>query len=448
MNIGLEIAVVVVLVLLNGVFAMAEMALVSAREIRLRTVAEDGDAGAVAALRLMGEPSRFLSTVQVGISLIAIVLGAFGGARLSDDLAAPLARVSVLEPYAGPLAFAIVVLLITFVSLVLGELAPKRLALHNPERIAAMVSRPMGLLAKVAGPVVWVLSFSTDRVVALFGVTSDSDEPDVTEEEIRRLLEQAASSGVVEPVERELVEKVFRVGDRRIDSLMTPRPQIAWMNVNDAASETWTQMSHSGHSEFPLCDGTLDEVLGLVSIKRLWLQAMNGEELDPRTAMRPAPLVPESMPALGVLEVFRQSGSHVVLVIDEYGDTQGLVTPVDVLEAIAGDIPSVDEPPDARAIRGEDGSWLLDGALSADALFHALDLGELPEDERGAYQTVAGFVITHLQRLPSTGEQFEYEGFNIEVLEVDGNRVSRVRVRELAESEPAADEPITDDADR
>lgn len=443
MNTGLEIVVVVVLVLTNGVFAMAEMALVSAREIRLRTLADDGDAGASAALKLVDDPSRFLSTVQVGISLIAIVLGAFGGARLSDDLAGPLQRVDLLAAYAEPLAFAIVVLLITFVSLVLGELAPKRLALHSPERIASLVSRPMRVLSKVAGPVVWVLSLSTNAVVRLFGVTSTSDEPDVTEEEIRRLLEQAASSGAVEPAERELVEKVFRIGDRRIDSLMTPRPQIAWMNVNDPPANTWKAMSHSGHSEFPLRAGTLDDVLGLVSIKRLWLQAMTGDQPDPRSAMRAAHLVPESMPALGVLEVFRTSGSHVVLVVDEYGDTQGLVTPVDVLEAIAGDLPSVDEPPDPRATRGEDGAWLFDGGVSADALFDAMGLGALPEEERGGYKTVAGFVITHLQRLPDPGEHFAYQGFTVEILEVHGNRVSQVRIRPPVE--PSADEPATDE---
>ncbi|MGB3684883.1 MAG: hemolysin family protein [Ornithinimicrobium sp.] len=445
MSIGVEILVVVLLVLANGVFAMAEMALVSAREIRLRTLAEGGDAGATAALNLVDEPSRFLSTVQVGISLIAIVLGAFGGATLSDDLAGPLAQIDVLEPYAQPLAFVIVVLIITFVSLVLGELVPKRLALHNPERIASLVSRPMRVVSKVAGPVVWVLSASTDAVVRLFGVTSSTDEPDVTEEEIRKLLEQAASSGAVKPEERDLVEKVFRVGDRRIDSLMTPRPQITWMNVNDPPADTWTQMSHSGHSEFPLCDGTLDDVLGLVSIKRLWLQAMNGDQPDPRAAMRTAPLVPESIPALKVLEVFRQSGSHVALVVDEYGDTQGLVTPVDVLEAIAGDLPSVDQPTDPRVTRNEDGSWLLDGGVSADMLFETLGLSGMPEEDRGEYKTVAGFVITHLQRLPEPGERFDYENFTVEIRAVDGNRVSKVRVSR--QPERSGDESAIDEVE-
>ncbi len=444
-NVGLEIAIVVVLVLANGVFAMAEMALVSAREVRLQWVAEGGDPGAAAALKLMNEPSRFLSTVQVGISLIAIVLGAFGGARLSGYLVGPLARIGPLEPYAEPLAFVIVVVIITYVSLVLGELVPKRLALANPERIAGLLSRPMRLLSKVSAPVVWLLTFSTNSVARLFGVTSDSNDSDVTEEEIRHLLAQAATSGAVEPAERELVEKVFKVGDLRIDSLMTPRPQIAWMDTNEPSADTWTQMSESGHSEFPLCDGTLDEVLGLVSIKRLWLQAMKGGEPDPRAAMRPAPTVPENMPALGVLEVFRRSGSHVVLVVDEYGDTQGLVTPVDVLEAIAGDIPSVDEPPDLRPTQDDDGSWLIDGGLSARSMFETLELGDLPEQDRGGYQTVAGFVITRLQRLPEPGEEFAYEGLTMTILEVTGNRVSRVRVsRHLGDSVAA---PALDGSD-
>ncbi len=428
MNVGLEIAIVLMLVLANGVFAMAEMALVSAREVRLKSLADAGDAGANAALKLMDEPSRFLSTVQVGISLIAVVLGAFGGARLSGYLVDPLARIGPIEPYAEPLAFVVVVVIITYVSLVLGELVPKRVALANPERIASLLSRPMQLLSKVSAPVVWVLTVSTNSVARLFGVTTDSNDPDVTEEEIRALLAQAATSGAVEPAERELVEKVFTVGDLRVDALMTPRPQIAWMDTNEPSADTWTQMSGSGHSEFPLCDGTLDEVLGLVSIKRLWLQGMKGDAPDPRAAMRPAPTVPENMPALAVLEVFRRSGSHVVLVVDEYGDTQGLVTPVDVLEAIAGDLPSVDEPPDLRPTQEEDGSWLIDGGLPARSMFETLELGDLPEQDRGGYQTVAGFVITRLQRLPEPGEKFEYRGFTLTILEVTGNRVSRVRV--------------------
>ncbi|MGB5952679.1 MAG: hemolysin family protein [Ornithinimicrobium sp.] len=443
MNIGLEILIVVLLVLANGVFAMAEMALVSSREIRLKALADTGDAGASAALKLVDEPSRFLSTVQVGISLIAIVLGAFGGARLSDDLARPLARIDVIEPYAEPLAFAVVVLIITFFSLVLGELAPKRLALHSPERIAALVGRPMRLLSKVAAPVVWILSVSTNAVVKVFGVTSDSDEPDVTEEEIRRLLEQAATSGAVEPAERDLVEKVFRVGDRRVASLMTPRPQIAWVNVNDSAEATWEQMSTSGHSEFPLCDGTLDDVLGLVSIKRLWSQARNDEQVDPRAAMRAAPLVPESMPALGVLEVFRSSGSHVVLVVDEHGDIQGLVTPLDVLEAMTGDLPSDDEPPDPRVTQESDGSWVFDGAVSADVLFETIGLSGDTDEDRGDYTTVAGFVLEQLQRLPDPGEHLTHEGFDIQILEVEGNRVSAVRVSRAEESsDDAADSDL------
>lgn len=427
MGVGLEVLVLLVLILANGVFAMSELALVSAREVRLRRQAEEGDGGAQAALELVAEPSRFLSTVQIGISLIAVFLGALGTATLADDLAVLLGAIPFLAPYADAVAFALVVLVITYVSLVLGELVPKRLALSNPERFSSLVARPMSLIATLAGPAVRLLSFSTETVVRLLRVDSSS-EPDVTEEEIRRLIEQATSAGVFDPVEQELVEKIFRVGDRRVDSLMTPRPQISWLDVNEPTAESWAAMSESGHSEFPLCDGTLDEVLGLVSIKQLWLQAMDGRKPDPREAMRPAPLVPENMPALKVLEVFRESGSHVVVVIDEYGGTQGLVTPVDVLEAIAGDLPSPDEPPEPRAIKRDDGSWLFDGALSADALRETFGLRSLPEEERGDYQTVGGFVMMHMRRIPEEGERFEWGGLGFEVVDMDGNRVDKVLI--------------------
>jgi len=431
LGVGLEVLVVVVLILANGLFAMSELALVSVREVRLRRLSEEGHAGARAAAELVGDPSRFLSAVQIGISLVAVFLGAFGGAAIADDLAAPLGRVAVLAPYAESLALAVVVIGITYVSLVFGELVPKRLALSNPEKVASLVSRPMTLLATAASPVVWLLSFSTDTVIRLLGASSSS-EPQVTEEEIKRLIRQATSAGIFEPVEQELVEKVFRVGDRRADSLATPRSDISWLDVNGSVDGDWAEVWESGHSEFPVCDGTLDKVLGTVSVKRLWVQAAGGRAPDLREALRealqPARLVPENTPALEVLDIFREAGRHVLLLIDEYGLVQGLVTPVDVLEAIAGAIPTRDEPPEPRATRLEDGSWLLDGSLRVDTLQEILGLQRLPEEGRAGYRTVGGLMMLRLRRVPEEGEGFEWEGMTFEVVDMDESRVDKVRV--------------------
>ena len=432
----LEISIVLLLISANGVFAMSELAMVTAREARLKQRAEQGDAGARTALELSRESSRFLSTVQVGISLVAIFLGAFGGATIAEDLAGPLGRVSFFAPYAEVLSFTIVVVVITYVSLVLGELVPKRIALSDPEKISSLVSRPMRLLSVATDPVVRFLSFSTETVARLVGVRQ-SGEPAATEEEIRLLIEQATNAGVFEPVEQKLVEKVFRLGDRRVDSLMTPRPQVSWIDAKDPPEKSWRVMSESGHSNFPVCDGKLDEVQGIVSVKALWLQVAEGHRPDLQAALRPAPLVPENMPAFRVLEVFRESGSHVALVIDEYGSVRGIVTPVDVLEALVGDIPSPDEPSEPRAIKRDDGSWLFDGALSADVLRDTFEIPHISGNERD-YHTVGGFVMAHLRRIPEEGERFEVEGLSFEVVDMDGNRVDKVLVT------PVPDETVED----
>lgn len=424
---GFEIAIVLLLVLANGVLAMSEMALVTVRAARLKQRADAGDAGSQAALKLLEEPSRFLSTVQVGITLVAIVLGVFGGATIAEDLSGPLASIPPVAPYAEAVAFVLVIVLITYVSLVLGEIVPKRMALSDPERISSLVSRPVKVLSLIAAPAVRILSFSTETVARLVGVPQPGESA-ATEEEIRILIEQATNAGVFDPVEQELVEKVFRLGDRRVNSLMTPRPRILWINVEDPLERSRREMSESGNSNFPVCEGNLDKVLGIVSIKNLWLQTSDGDEPDLRAALHPAPLVPENMPAFKVLEVFRESGSRVALVIDEYGSTQGIVTPIDVLEAIVGDVSLSNEPAEPRAIRRDDGSWLFDGALSADVLRDTFELRRLPEEERGNYQTVGGFMMMHMRRIPREGECFEWGGLRFEVADMDGNRVNKVLV--------------------
>ena len=372
-----EISLILVLILLNGLFAMSETALVSARRIRLRQRAEAGDRGARSALELAASPNRFLSTVQIGISLIGVLAGAFGGATLAEPLAKTLRTVPALAPYAGPVAFGAVVLAITYLSLILGELVPKRLALNEPEAVASRVAPLMRLLSTVAYPAVRFLGVSTEVVLRLLGARATS-EPPVTEQEVEILLEEGARAGVFEDEERDLVERALRLDDRPVRDLMTPRPGIVWLDADDPPEEVTRRVAESRHSYFPVARGDLDDLLGLASVKDAWAREMTGQPTNLLGSLRRTPLVPESAPATAALETFRRSGLPVALVLDERGYIEGLVTLTDVLEALVGEVPDGDEDADEAIVRREDGSWLVDGLLPADVLKERLRLGELP----------------------------------------------------------------------
>jgi len=427
----LEVAVVVALILLNGVFAMSETALISAREARLKERAEAGSGGAEAALELAGSPNRFLSTVQIGISLVAVLSGAFGGAALAGPLADLLRNVPALAPYANGLAFGAVVLGITYLSLILGELVPKRLALNAPEAVASRVSRPMRLLSVLASPAVWFLGLSTEAVLRLLPGGRRSEEPPVTEGEVEILLEAGAQAGVFEEAERDMVGNIFRLGDRRVREIMTPRPRVVWLDADDTPEEHWAQVVASRHSHFPVAKGDLDDLLGLASIKDALARArFDGSSPPDLTAsLIPPPIVSEGAPALELLETFKKSGLRVAIVVDERGGIEGLVTLADVLEAIVGELPDADEPSEGPAfVRREDGSWLVDGLLLADVLKERLGLKELPHEDEGDYQTVGGLMVTQLERIPETGDSFDWQGFRFEVVDMDARRVDKVLV--------------------
>ena len=422
-----EISLILVLILLNGLFAMSETALVSARRIRLRQRAEAGDRGARSALELAGSPNRFLSTVQIGISLIGVLAGAFGGATLAEPLAKTLRTVPALAPYAGPVAFGAVVLAITYLSLILGELVPKRLALNEPEAVASRVAPLMRLLSTVAYPAVRFLGVSTEVVLRLLGARATS-EPPVTEQEVEILLEEGARAGVFEDEERDLVERALRLDDRPVRDLMTPRPNIVWLDADDPPEEVTRRVAESRHSYFPVARGDLDDLLGLASVKDAWAREMTGQPANLLGSLRRTPLVPESAPATAALETFRRSGLPVALVLDERGHIEGLVTLTDVLEALVGEIPDGDEDTEEAIVRREDGSWLVDGLLPADELKERLGLGELPREEEADYQTVGGMVMDTLGRVPAAGDRFEWEGYSFEVVDMDGRRVDKVLV--------------------
>jgi putative hemolysin len=430
-----EAVVLLLLIMVNGIFAMSEIAIVSARKTRLQQWAEAGDATARAALELANTPNQFLSTIQIGVTLIGILVGAFGGATIARELASGLEQIPALAPYSRPLSLGIVVLLTTYLSLIVGELVPKRVALNNPERIAAVVARPMRALSRIAYPVVHLLGLSTELVLRLLGM-KPSTEPPVTEEEIRALIEQGTQAGMFEAVEQEMVDRVFRLGDRRVSAVMTPRTEIVWLDLDDPPEEIRRTITGSVHSRFLVAQGGLDNVLGVVHAKDLLTQCLGEQPMDLTTTLQQPVYVPESMPALKVLELFKQSRSHIALAVDEYGGIQGLVTPNDILEAIVGDLPVAGEVAEPLAIQREDGSWLLDGMLPVDEFKAIFDVGPLPGEEQAVYHTLAGFVILQLGRIPRAGDHFEWEGLKLEVVDMDGNRVDKVMVTPARHTAP------------
>lgn len=421
-----EILILLVLIIVNGLFSMSEMAIVSARKVRLQQLANQGNASAQAALELADAPNHFLSTVQVGITLIGILTGAFGGATIADKLAGYVRLIPGLALYSQAIAFGLVVVSITYLSLIFGELVPKRLALNNPERIASAVAIPMRMVAVIASPVVHLLSASTELVLRVLGI-EQSTEPQVTEEEIKILIEQGTEAGTFEEAEQDMVERVFRLGDRPVNALMTPRPDIVWLDLEDSAEENRNKMMDSAHSRFPVCQGGLDNVLGVIYVTDLLARSLSGQPLDLTASLRQPIFVPESTRGLKVLELFKQTGIHMAAVVDEYGVIQGLVTLNDIMVEIVGDVPSVNQMEEPQAVQREDGSWLLDGMLSVDEFFEIFDMEELLEHQ-GNYQTLGGFVITHLGRIPAAADHFEWEGMRFEVMDMDGNRVDKVLV--------------------
>jgi putative hemolysin len=434
-----EILIILLLVLANGLFAMSEMAVVSARKTRLQQLANQGDRRAQVALDLANSPNRFLSTVQIGITLVGILAGAFGGATLSQSIAETASRVPALEPYSGAIGLFAVVLLITYLSLVVGELVPKRLALNAPEKIATNIAVPMQLLSAIAAPVVHLLSASTELGLRLFGVGPTETEPLVTEDEIKVLLEQGREAGMFEAAEQDMVERIFRLDDQPVSALMTPRPDIVWLNLSSSAEENRLKITQSDHTRFPVCQGTLDNVLGIIHITDLLARSMGGEPLDLTATLRQSLFVPETTRALRILEMFKKSDTHIALAVDEYGVIQGIVTLNDILEAIIGDLPSVGQSEEVSAVQREDGSWLLDGMLSIEKFKDLFAIARLPGEEMGNYQTLGGFVITHLGRIPAAAEHFEWGGFRFEVMDMDGNRVDKMLVMPLHDLQPIAE---------
>lgn len=424
--IGAQLLLILVLIIANGVFSGSEIALVSARKVRLEQQAREGNRSARLALKLAQDPNDFLSTVQVGITLIGILSGALGGATVAEQLKKVLDQVPLFQPYSNAISLALVVGLITYLSLVIGELVPKRLALSNPEQIACSVARPMRRLSRLAAPLVALLSFSTDAIVRLMGVR-ETEEVTITEDELRVLIEQGTEAGTFEAAEQEMVGRVLRLGDRPIRALMTPRTDIDWIDLEGSVEENRQLVMESPHSRFPVCRGSIDECLGVVRLRTLWTTYLNEQSPDvDLESMLSAPLyVADSTRALKVLELFKESGTHIALVLDEYGGVEGMVTLNDLVEAIVGELPALEDEEEPMVVQRDDGSWLLDGLLPVDELKLILDWEELPDEDSG-YHTLAGFIINHLGRIPDAGDHFEWLGVRFEIVDMDGRRIDKV----------------------
>jgi putative hemolysin len=425
----------------NGLFAMSEIAIVSSRKARLESRAAEGSKGARAALELANEPTQMLSTVQIGITLIGILTGAFGGATLSTALSKVLKTIPLLAPQSDVLALAIVVAGITYLSLVVGELVPKKMALNNPETIACMVAIPMRFFAKLAMPLVHLLSVSTEMALKLLRVKKP-DEPPVTEEEVKDLIAEGTKYGTFEETERDMVEKIFRLGDLKISWLMTPRTQVAWLDTEDTEENNLQVLVESGHSRFPVARGSLDDLLGVVYTKDLLASRLSCQALDVEGAVRAPLYVPKSMKVFKVLEMFKESGTHIAFVIDEYGGLLGIVTLNDIMSEIVGDIEFADAQEEPEIIRREDGTWLLDGMLAIDELKDLFDLDELPGEERDHFQTLGGFILSYLGHIPAAAEYFEWNGLRFEVLDMDRVRIDKVLVTKLPEEKNELDQLI------
>ncbi len=404
---------------------MSELAVVSARKVRLEQAAHKGDRKALAALKLAKRPDNFFSTVQVGITLISIVSGAFGGQALSAPVAQLLGRIPGLAGYANTLAFPLVVAMITYLSLILGELVPKQLALTMPEAIAKVIAGPMAMLSKLAAPIVALLSFSTNLVVRLLNIQPDHG-PSVTEAEIRAFIQQGTEEGTLEVAEQEIMERVFRLGDRPVTAIMTPRPDIVWLDLEEPAEENQRKIIASRYRRLPVCQGSLDNNLGLISVNSLLNRALDGEPLDLTIGLEQPLVIPELSRSLPLLEQFKRSRVHTSLVVDEYGVIQGIVTLWDILDALVGDAPAFDEPSD-MAYQRDDGSWLLGGMMNIEDVYSCLGLDDFP-DKNVSYYTLGGLVIHQLGRIPKATDRFEWKGFTVEVMDMDGNRVDKVLI--------------------
>jgi putative hemolysin len=441
-----DIFIILGLILVNGIFAMSEIAIVTSKRIRLQKLSENGSRGAQAALDLSDSPSRFLSTIQVGITLIGIFNGAFGEASLVERLTPEVALIPVLNVYAREIALGVVVVGITFASLILGELVPKRIAMQYPEVVASVVAAPMLWLSRLMGPFVKVLTGTTEFILRVLGMHHKKDDA-VTEEEIAGLFREGTDAGLFEKTEHDIVSRALRLDDQRVAGLMTPRLDVHFIDLEDPIEVNLAKIADSSYNRFPVCKGDISHVIGIVHAGSLFEQAIRGKAIntvDIAAATRPPLFVPETISAMQLLETLKKNRAELALVIDEYGEIEGIVTLSDVLGALVGDVSVIDEHHEVDGVRRDDGSWLIDGGVSFDRFRELLETDvRFPEEASGTYHTLAGFVMTFLGHIPQMSDSFEWEGYRIEVVDMDRNRIDRLLITKL---EPGPDDVLPDEA--
>lgn len=430
----MELIVIFILLIFNGIFAMYEIALVSSRKTRLAEKAKFGNKGAKTALQLLQHPENILSAIQVGITLISIVTGAYGGLAFAEDVVPFLARVSWLEPYADVIAVILVVGFITYFSLIIGELVPKTLALSNPERISSFLSPAFKILGSVFYPVVWFLAISTKLILKLFGVRK-KEEPPVTEEELRILLKLGSESGIIEKEESEIISEVMRFGDRKASHMMVRRMDVEWLDLDSGQEEIIRTAVQSTHMLLPVCTGTLDEVRGIVNVRDILAAYVSGQQVDLEKLLTEPLYVPEKISAVKILEIFRRTKQHFGIVVDEYGSIEGIITLHDIAENILGDFPGMKDIDEPEAVRREDGSYIIDGMMRIDDLKDLLGLHSLfeQEEETAEIITMGGLAMRMLNKIPVVGELFIIDRYRFEIVDMDGNRVDKVLVSEIKE---------------
>lgn len=421
MSISSEILVIFLLIIINGVLAMSEAALLASRKAKLQQLANEGDKTAASTLELLKNPNIFLSTIQIGITLIGVLAGAVGGATIAEALAVSFHNLPYIGLYSDTLGIGIVVIVITVLTIWLGELVPKRLGINSPERIAKIVVGPMIFISTLFSPLVKLMSWATELVLTMFGV-KPTNEPMITEEELQVLIDQGTQAGIFEEAEQDMVEGIFSLGDTRVYSVMTPRTEIVWLDVNDSMEEILEKIGSSPYSRFPIRQDSLETILGIVKSRDLLVTTLSKKDINLKELAKPAYFIPETMLASRALEVLKKNNTEMLLVVDEFGGVQGLLTINDILEEIVG-VMEGDEP---QATQRQDGSWLLDGMLEVDEFKEIFDLNELPHEDE--YETLSGFVMTSLGRLPQTADHFEWSNLRFEVMDMDGRRVDKVLV--------------------
>ncbi|NSL90441.1 HlyC/CorC family transporter [Chitinophaga sp. Mgbs1] len=420
----MEVVIILILILVNGIFSMSEIALVSARKVRLEHLANKGDEKAKAALKLANNPDTFLSTVQIGITLIGILTGIYSGENIKTDVIAWLNQFPALQAYSNLIATVIIVVVITYFSMVLGELVPKRIGMSRPETIAKTMAKPMYLLSWLTYPFILLLSASTNLLVKIFNLQPKDSQ--VTEEEIKAIISEGTTSGAIEETEQEIIERVFHLGDRNITSLMTYRNDITWLDINESPADYQQKIHSSLHSVYPVCDGQIDSIKGVISIKDLYAVAGKG---TPLAQIIKKPLfVPENNTAYQVLEKFKETHIHAAFIVDEYGTFLGMITLNDILEAIVGDMPETEESDDYEMVLRDDGSWLVDAQIPFYDFLAEFDKEDWMAEFDQDFDTLAGFILHHLEHIPKTGEKFSWRGFEFEIMDMDAHRIDKVLV--------------------